>query len=208
MGAAIGTLFAIAGTLLSEALVYVPVVAATAGEFLLDFTATTALTAFGGGVGLAEGALETASFLYGGYQAVTALQSGLIATAGLLGTGQLTTAGLLGTGIALSILGGGIAIGYSIGAGNTQLLPRPDITEFLYSDSPKSRKLFKLFSDTLYNSTNDDSNVFNSAGSGQLLRIQSGSKRKQTMYDDGGQGILAGGRRPEKIIKRGPPKGR
>lgn len=215
MGAAIGTLFAVAGTLLSEALLYVPVVLSAAADLFIEFGATTALTAIGGGVGITESIIDTAAFLYGGYQAVTAIQGGLLATAAFIGAGQFTTAGLLGAGIALSILGGGIAIGYSIGSGNTQLLPKPDISKFLYSDSGKSnapRDIFKLFSDSLYDtntlSTNDDSNVFNSARGGQLLRFQSGTKRKQTMYNNGNQGILAGSRRPAKIIKLGPSKGR
>ncbi|AXL65951.1 hypothetical protein [Circular genetic element sp.] len=216
MGAAVGTLFAIAGTLLAEAILYVPVIASVAADLFLEFGATTALTAFGGGVGLTEGVIDTALYLYSGYQAITALQTGLLATAAFVGAGQFTTAGLLGAGIALSILGGGIAIGFSIGSGNTQLLPKPDLQKFLYSDTATAksnvRNTFKLFSDSLFDtntlSTNDDSYLFNSPGSGQLLRVQGGTKRKQTMYNYGSQGILAGGRRPAKIVKRGPPKGR
>lgn len=223
MGAALGTLFAVAGTLLVEALTYAPTIVAVASQFFLDFGATTAATAFSAAIGAGGALVETASYLYGGYLAVNALQGGLLGIAAYLGAGQLVTTGILGLAASAVLFGGGAAVGWAIGSGNSHLLPKADLRDFLYSsDFPNSSSRKPLSLDDIFFGGQGGNRLFapdpdlNDVSSGvptaavyrQRMRIQSGAARKQTMFNYGSKSLLPGRNRSADGVEYGSPKGR
>lgn len=168
MGAVVGTLFAVAGTVLLDVLATVPAASAAALLFFADFAATTAVTAVGVGGAL----VDAATFISGTVAAVQALQGGVAGVLAYLGAGQLITYGTLTAIAAGAIFAGGVGLGVALGSGNTKLVRRQPIQDFLFT----TRRIATIY-DVI-------KQLRSNTQTGQFLRLQTGQKRSRPLFNN------------------------
>lgn len=176
MGAVVGTLFAVGGTLLFESLVSVPAAAALATTFIVDFAGASSVTLFGAALGIGGVISDTVATVTTTYAAIQAIQGGVIGVLGYLGATELVTSGVLGLAASAALFGGGVALGHKLFATQTQTLVKPN----LISEVINGRKFLSL-NDVIKNQ------LRGVAQAGGQVRVRGGRKRVREVYDDGGQ---------------------
>lgn len=176
MGAAVGTLFAVGGTLLFEALASVPAAAALATTFLIDFAGATTVTAVGAYLGFSGVLTETLAVATATYGAIQAVQGGVLGVLTYLGATELVTSGIIGLATALTLFGGGVVLGYQLfGAPFEGSLVSPN----LIHEVIEGRKFLSL-NDVIFKQ------LRNTPQAGQQVRVRGGRKRGREVFDDGG----------------------